>query len=267
MDEAFEHLGFIVQPLAKPGEPEGVAFAPLTPSPADMDKRNESDKVRSYAFTYDAKSTKRRKVTTGNVHTAGLSRHKENFGTNYSIVVAPGFQTGTEDRQGVLIEECVKLGITPMRADDLADLLVGVATSGAMNYAAFETLFTRRHPDEVSRWVKDYVGKLRRANAFGLDSFFKTLARLKFRGPNSISADVIALKGQELTGADWPERKDIVALVSGLQMLLPSMIRVVNNRDVEIDASPPQLREAIMQQLAEVPESFRLNLDEEDGVA
>ncbi|HKZ39602.1 MAG TPA: hypothetical protein VJ044_01495, partial [Candidatus Hodarchaeales archaeon] len=86
--DALEYLGFAVQRMGEPGEPEGVAQAPLAPYPIAQ----ELSEPKHYSFTYDAKSTKGGKVKTSNVGAAGLARHRDKHKANHVLVIAPDYQ-------------------------------------------------------------------------------------------------------------------------------------------------------------------------------
>ena len=89
--EALRYLGFSIKPLGQPGEPEGVATAPL---PAT------DDGPTKYVFTYDAKSSKHGRVKTSNVGVAGLSRHRGKYDADYVLVVAPSYEVGAPFGKG-----------------------------------------------------------------------------------------------------------------------------------------------------------------------
>lgn len=115
LSDALRYLGFHVQDLAKPGEPEGIASAYATPTKAIMTAENPSPPL--YSFTFDAKASKYDVAATGNIKLDGMVEHRFRYKANYSLVVAPGFS------DGALTTRCKQQKVTPMMASDLGKLL------------------------------------------------------------------------------------------------------------------------------------------------
>lgn len=244
--ESLQHLGFVVEHLAGAGEPEGVAYAPMTPKSAAEDKVE----LRSYHFTYDAKSSKHKKAKSGNVKVGSLARHKRDKGAAYALVVAPDFQ------DGFLSEECKTYKVTPMRAEDLGLLLMNVAAAGQLDFVKFEEIFQLYDPQAVHDWVQSFVKQLQSSKVFGLDNFLNTIAELEWQGPDPLNVSVIAKEGRRTSGMkETPTRTDVKKLVEGLQQVVPALIRL-NGDEVILNASPQTLRDAIMHQIKENPKTF-----------
>ena len=87
---AFQSLGFEVSPTGGKGKPDGIAAAVLGVRTPDADHRDD------YSFTYDAKSTGGSNVSAHTVGVATLARHRDDYGAEYAVVVAPGFD-GEDD--------------------------------------------------------------------------------------------------------------------------------------------------------------------------
>lgn len=250
LDEAFDHLGFVVKPLAGSGEPEGVAIAPLTPAPDHT--------PRAYRFTYDAKSTSHSKAKTSNLNIAGLKRHRDTYKADYAIVVAVDFQ------QGACVDECASNGITPMRAKDLARLLVDVATRGPVDLERFKMVFERCDPDKVEKWVDEYIASSSLSPSFTLDLFLKALASLEFDGPDAVTPEEIAKSVRKLTGdSQKPAARDITRLVHGLETLVPWIVRSEDDNHIVLSGTPSALRAAIVEQLNALPPEVRIVLPTE----
>ena len=250
--EALRYLGFDVRELGGNGEPEGIARAPLLePSP---------DSPPAYSFTYDAKSTAKtnRRVSNKDVGAGRLARHRDEFQCDHALVVAPDFE------RGAVTEECARSLVTPMRAESLARLLMLSAAAGTLDLAEARTLFELYDPDDVDAWVSAQTYAVQaRSSSLPLDVFLDTIAEIGFDGPDVISTGVVAdrirSKGDE---GLQPTRAQVRYLVAGLNVLLPSIIRVVQD-DVFFSASPATIRQALMTQLGQLPESLRFGIDKE----
>ena len=142
---ALDYIGFNVTPLAASGDPEGIAHAPLTPN---------ADPLKGpYSFSYDAKSTNQPsgRVSNQHVRPGTLARHRRKHDADYTLVIAPDFESGA------LQDECKSGKVTPMRAGDLAELLMLSAVSGTVDFVEFRRVFDFYDPDEAHEWVKTFV--------------------------------------------------------------------------------------------------------------
>jgi hypothetical protein len=246
--DALRYLGFVVEPLGQPGQPEGIATAPLPPSPQRQHMRS------SYSFTYDAKSTKHGKVSTGNVKVSGLARHRDDKTADFALVVGPDFTVAR-----ALLKECAANKITPMRSRDLATLVMLTAAVGSLDLDDLRRVFDLRNPDEVHEWVEKLKVMLEKQKlALSLDIFFRAVKSLDFDGPNAVSASVVAQKISDMTEKKTrPKVADVRAVVSGLMVLVPSLIRLTSKDDIQFSTSPEGLRSALVRQIKVVPEPFR----------
>lgn len=250
--DALEYLGFVVQRLAQPGQPEGVAIAPLTPTSNSKDGTDDDYIAVNYKFTYDAKSSGKGKAQTGNLNIAGLARHRKDYEADHTLVVAPDYQVAT-----ALIEECEVNGITPMRARDLAKLLKTAMTVGPLDLNEFRFVFGFKHPDTVTAWVNAFCAKAESLPRLPLDLFLSALADIGYRGVNPIHISVIADRiGRLSSGGKQPRLADVKSIVSGLQVLVPQLIRIGHDNNVFLSTSPLKLREAIHKQLKAIPDGL-----------
>lgn len=245
--EALRHLGFEVEHLANPGEPEGVATAPTPPA--------QGHKSTVYSFTYDAKSSQDGKVQTKDVAVAGLVKHRDDHDANHILVVAPDYQAGG------LVSQCRKHGVTPMRANALATLLMLAATTGPLDLVGFRTVFELADPDEVQAWVTALVRERQKGKRVPLDVFLSALSKIGYRNPNSVTTSVIADRISQLPGVTWyPPEAEVRNLVAGLSVLVPELIQI-QGEQVYLTTTPQKLRDAIKNQIAVVPPDYRFGLE------
>ena len=146
--EAFQSLGFDVTPIGGSGTPDGLAKAVLG-------YRRDSGSRSDYAFTYDAKSTGGKRIKADKVGVSRIARHRINYKAQYSAVVAPDFEGGSE-AESALAQEIASDGQTILfRVRDLA-LLVTVAARRQLGFTQLRTLFETAHmPEEVRTWIDD----------------------------------------------------------------------------------------------------------------
>jgi hypothetical protein len=220
--------------MAKNGEPEGIARAVLPPS-----KQGVSE---SFSFSYDAKSSLHGKAQTGNCNTAGLVRHREDNSTDYILLVAPGFQTGA------LEQECTQHGITPIRAADLARLLVLSAEFGAIPLTKLREMFKSTTPDDVAKWIDKLGPWLKQNRKISLSDLVNTFQTLEEGFPDVVSASVIADRCRKVTGNKNITASDVKRLIAGLQIVVPDLIQI-DGEQVAVTAHPNKLTDAISSQL------------------
>jgi len=240
--DALEYLGFSVVPLAKPGEPEGVATALL---PA-----GKGGKTSRYSLTYDAKSTKHPRAKTGNLNIAGLQRHRDAYDADYSLVVAPDFE------QGAVVTECENCGVTPMPAPALAKLLTYGAEYGPVPLDKLKAVFELHDPDAVREWVDAFKNEMSANRVLTLDLLLRVIGGWDTAAPDALTSSVIANECRKaIPNKDLARRiksEDVRSMLHGLATFMPDLIRVdAASEQVYLNVSPLKLKQAIMQQLHE----------------
>ncbi len=248
--DALEYLGFAVRRLGQPGKTEGVATAPVKPTDGD------ADLAASFSFTYDAKSSSKAKVKTGNVGVAGLVRHRKDEQADFTLVVAPDYESGG------LEKECEEQKVTPMRARDLARLLLVIATHGPVDLSRYQTLFSRHSPDAVAQWVDNLVKEAEGRRVLRYDVLLAAIDKVGYAGPDAVTTSVLAREARALLGdAKFPSQREVHAVLRGLEVLLPQLVRLAGeNAYFGVPAS--KLREAIREQLQAVPDAYKTNIEE-----
>ena len=247
--DALDYIGFNVTPLASNGEPDGIAKAPLTP--------RDDLCTGSYSITYDAKSTQQPngRVPNSHVRPGTLARHRKNHKANYTLVVAHDFENGA------LQEECEPSQVTPMRAKDLADLLMLSARAGTVDFVEFRGVFEHYDPDEVHSWVQSFVRKSVEKPHVSVGQLLKTFDEIGIEGPDELETAVIADRiRQSSSDRNFPLEGDIRRAVEGLGVFLPSIVRN-SGKQVYLSASPADIRGALVDQLQLLPESMRLDIE------
>lgn len=247
--DALEYLGFQVTPKSGSGEPEGIARAKLAPA--------KSGEPQAFSFTYDAKSSGSGKAQTGNCNTAGLARHREDYGVDHILLIAPGFQAGA------LEQECEANEITPMRARDLGRLLVLSAEFGAIPLTKFREVFGKFTPDDVGKWVDDLAPSLKEQRVLTLSDLIQTFETLEAEFPDVVSVSVLADRCRKTAKKPSIKETEVKRVLSGLQIIVPDLIQLENDK-VAITVHPNKLAEAIQKQLQEV-KSTEAKTDTKDG--
>ena len=248
--DALEFIGFAVQRLGASGEPEGVATAIASPA--------EGDTRVTYKFTYDAKSSAKGVVKTSNVGIAGLARHRTNYGAQHTLVVAPSFE------EGALEEECEQNGITPIKAADLARLVLVTVGYGQTNLIDFRNVFSLFRPGDVSAWVEQLIDVQRNIKHLSLGLLIQALTAISEANPNRpdmIHCSQIADKCRELLGDhNFPNRSQVAAAIRGLSLMAPNVINISNTQDVFLSAPPAKIGELIATQVNAIPQGYRYGI-------
>lgn len=239
VSDALRYLGFQVRDLAKPGEPEGIASAYPMPTQANPTEDNPNPPL--YSFAFDAKSSKHELASTGNIKLDGVVEHRNKFKANYSLVVAPGFQAGA------LANRCREQKVTPIKGYDLGRLLEYTVEYGAISVTKLREIFQLYDPDEVSRWIDELKDYLKDSRKLTIDIFLQALDLLKGDIPDALSASTIALYCRKLKVHSVKDQ-DVKTLVAGLQILVPDLIGITDDKIV-VNASSEHLARAVTAQL------------------
>jgi hypothetical protein len=253
--EALEAVGFQIFHQAQSNKPEGIATADLAP---------DASGERRYRLIYEAKSTTNAdgKVSTKDVNVSGQDRHRRHAAADtddpteveYALVVAPNFRTGA------LEDECRTAGVCPMRARDLARLLMGVAATGPLDLVEFRELLALHDPDAVARRVDDLITRAKDRSAITIQELVEALT--DFDNIDQLSTGVIADRMRSQRGSQKPVEAEVRSLIGGLQMLVPAGVQLVGTDRFMLGTSPERLAEAVRAQAASLPEDQRFDLDQ-----
>lgn len=259
--DALELLGFSVTRLggAKHGA-DGIATARLG---------RRSDVSSSYAFTYDAKSTKDSvrevlsedsgkasetkkpgKIRADTARTSVLRVHREKaaerhgleIAPTFTLLIAPDFQ-GALDEEGLINDVCVNDEITAIRVDDLARLVELFALQG-LNPADLRPLFETRKPEDTRVWVdaQSVQARIPRPPVAVLVETLVENSEKKAPIVFESLAAFLATKGHDMS---VPE---IESLVRGLAALAPKSV-YTDGRYVALNATPTALYAEIRESL------------------
>lgn len=243
--DALEYLGFEIKRIAGNGEPDGIATAYISPSVEDT--------KGAYSLTYDAKSTGNGKVQTGNVHIAGLARHRDAYKANYALVLAPDFQ------EGALSTEATSNKVTPMIGNTLAKLVALTVGFGPISLQKLEELFSIYDPKAVEKWVSDLESEMSITMNVSFPILIAALAALVTPDKlDRLSYSVIAQKYRELSGdPSRPVTSEIAKVLQGLALMMPSAIAPSGNDAVVILNRPDMIEKEMTRQLSDVPEALK----------
>jgi hypothetical protein len=122
-----------------------------------------------YRFTYDTKATIHDAVQTGNVHMAGLKRHRDLHSCNFTLLVAPNFQAGA------LETEATDNDVTPMTTETLCDLIKLSMGYGSLNLIKLKEIFALRSPKDVTAWVANLGRELTEQNNIDIGTLVDVL--------------------------------------------------------------------------------------------
>ena len=249
VSDALDYIGFNVTRIGGNGQPEGIAQAPLSP--------NAVSGEGPYSISYDAKSTTKvpARVTNKEVGPGRLARHRREHDADYTLVVAPDFQSGA------LQVECKESRVTPMRAEDLARLLILSARTGTLNFVEFRGLFELYDPDEVHEWVEEFISDVESEPRVPIGDLLWAFYEIGISGPDELETTVIADRlRSKYDSTTFPSEKHVRDAVAGLSVFLPAIVRN-NNKQIYLSAGPTDIRNALVEQLQLLPDSIRMSID------
>lgn len=281
--DALDLLGFHVVRLGGSGHgTDGVATARLG-------LRNEP-RSDSYAFTYDAKSTKnalggllydedgtpiREELVPGRIRadtarTSILRVHRERVSGErelpvaplFTLLVAPGFQ-GEDVDEGLINAVCQNDGITPLTVDSLARLVELFALQG-LNPLDLRELFDLRRPADTAAWLEQQSTSARIPKppvATLVECLVKYSESKRVTSKDALGA-YLAADGHDL------REDEVDALVRGLAALAPKSI-YSDERVIALNATPSALYREIRESLdefdTELVEMYKQTFPSDDG--
>lgn len=242
--QVFRSLGFDVVPLGGPGKPDGIATAHLAVRYGR--KVGEVDS-RAYKVTYDAKSSIHEKVKSGNLSLSAVSNHRDKWGADYAVVVAPGFED-TKGDESKAVEEAVKQDVCLIRARDFADL---IEASGVkpLPLESLEELFKLNSPQKTRDWIEGFRAEKNAAPLHHIRLVLDIIYKLQKERPmdppswGAIQSAHPALK-------EISERQ-IREWVLSLSRLQPDLISLYADK-VELHSSPEVIVRHFQQSLKEI---------------
>lgn len=141
------NLGFGVTPIGGPGKPDGLAIARIG-------VRLGENKSKGYKVTFDAKTSKKDKITAKDANLAAVAHHRKKWEADYALVVAPGYQ-GDDDEKSNILDQARKMKITLMTLEDFIKLVLTASTRplgfGRLRDELFETC---RGSLDASIWIE-----------------------------------------------------------------------------------------------------------------
>lgn len=237
--DALWYVGFEVQKLGNSGDPEGIARA--FPTPTGSMPSNLSPQPPLYSVSYDAKASKHDSARTGNIGIDGVVEHRNRYGADYALIIAPGYQ------EGAITVRCQQQHVTPMTAGDLGRLLEYTAENGAIPLTKLREVFELYDPVEVSRWVKDLETWMTEQRPLKINTFLNALESLKGQVPDVLPAATLALLCRQ-NGAPTVVDRDVIALAKGLSVIVPDLVGLDGDKIV-VNASAKRVAEAVGKQL------------------
>ncbi len=249
--DALDYMGFNVTPMGGKGQPDGVGQAPLSP--------NTDSSMGPYTLTYDAKSTSKAngRVSSKDVGPGRLARHRREHDADYTLVVAPDFESGA------LQKECKQSQVTPMRAKDLASLLIISAKAGTFDFIEFQKIFELYDPEEVHQWVEKFISVVESQPRIRIGDLLWAFDEIGIDGPDEIETTVIADRlRSKFDNKSFPTERHVRDSITGLSVFLPAIVRN-SNKQVYLSAGPKDIRNALVEQLQLLPDSIKMSIDQE----
>lgn len=240
VSSALTYLGYAVDDLAKPGQPEGLAKA--FPLPTQRVGSVADPRPPLYSFTFDAKSTIHSAAKTGNIDLAAVTAHRDKYKADYALVIAPGYQ------EGDLVNRLTMAHVTAITATDLGHLLEITFEHGALPLTKLREIFSFTDPAKVHEWVQGIRGWLKQKRSLTFDVFLKALDSLKGKVPDSLAASTIAFQCREVLNVPSVTDAEVIAVATGLSILVPDLVGVDVDKII-VNASAERVAAAVAMQL------------------
>lgn len=227
--DALKLLGFEVTRIGGNGKPDGVAVAPLGARAVDGGSTD-------YSVTYDAKSSGGDAIAAATAGTAALRTHRESYGADYTLLVAPGFQGG-DDEESNLGRAAQRDGVTAIKIEDFARL-VELFPFRAITPERLRGLFATRLPSDARDWVQAQVD----AEAPQVPPIDDILNLTRHMSDRQDAVDVSALSvALRLKSGIEVNHRQLTAMLRGLAAIAPTTLWLQGER-FALNASPTAVK-------------------------
>jgi len=216
LHDCFECLGFDVEPMAKKGTAEGKAVAQLG---------IWNGKREDYSFTYEAKSTKGKKIKADTAKTGVVNLHRKKHQADYALEVAIDYY-GAEKEDSNVNQLAENDNVTLVRAKDLWKLMIN-AIPNQLNFLKFkEFLSSCRTIIESSQWIDNFCKETVEKKPYKeiLDTIW---ACMKEDPKQSPSLDGIRYQNKSLMEYDSEELRDIITM---FKRMMPHLVNIENDK-------------------------------------
>ena len=145
---SFQSLGFETKKIGGKGKPDGYAEAFLGYTQDCVSK--------NYSLTYDAKSTKGKRIAAGTAKLSCLKRHQKDYNATYCVEVAIGYEGG-ESPGSAISKEAIQQKVTILTVQDLARILL-YAVPKQLGLTKLQELFeTCYAPNDTKAWIDKWI--------------------------------------------------------------------------------------------------------------
>lgn len=226
--KAFRSLGFDVIPMGKPGEPDGLATA-------NLGVRQDVNGIARYSIAYDAKSTKNNTVKTGNVNSAGLTRHRIKYKADYAVVVGKKFSDERDEESAVIEEARQQTKTTLITIEDFARLIETAATKRLGLHKLRDLFETCVSPEESRSWIDKFISE--EVPIPPIPEILDAIYSLQTTTNESVQIAEIKWQSERLNKLSKPEIK---AWLQSIAALVPEYVSIIGDV-VELQMSPERV--------------------------
>ncbi|WP_179345007.1 ATP-binding protein [Winogradskyella ursingii] len=246
LTRSFAALGFETTPIGGNGKPDGLASAYL-------EHKNSEE---NYKITFDAKSTKKDKIMASTAHISGVDRHREDYGADYAVVVAIGFQ-GADNEDSAVNKEAKKLKVNLITASDLINLIL-LAGPKQLGLKQLRPLFENCHTTiETSKWINDL--KDVEVDTGPIKEVLNATYDLMKDDTERPDISSIRAKLKYDYGIEDISKEKVSQIIQTLEILVPNYISIENSNLVSLQNTPEIILKALNQHSNDsmIPFEFR----------
>ncbi len=143
-----------------------------------------------------------------------------------------------------------------MTAADLGRLIIATTQRGQLDLDKLRGAFKLYDPGEVAEFVDQFLADSAAAPSLSYAEIFDALEEIGFDSPDMLTSPVIAKTIRDRNGSAFPTKQDVAKVLQGMQILTPHLIRVQGD-NVFLGARPDKFRQALLAQVAQLPEKFK----------
>lgn len=235
--QAFLSLGFESVQIGDNGEPDGLATAFLGYSP--------EKKQQKYSLTFDAKSTKSKKIAANTANLATIKKHQNAHNADFALVVSIDYE-GYGDETSSINTMAKQQQITVMKATDLIRLLL-LSVPKQLGLKKIKELFDNCYaPIDVTKWI-DKIEETPNTPLGPIKEVLEVIYELQKEDTESPNIAAVRWKVKDKIQEEI-STTDVKTLLDSLKRFIPGFIHIEGDV-VGINGTPEKIMNVISEEI------------------